>query len=62
MDNKRIKFSPSSINQVEEEIVARLMGSNNRYEVPDAFRGNQNAIWNQLHAQFPAPPSIQSNF
>ena len=58
MDNKRIKFCPSSIEQIEEETMARLMSSDNRYEVPEAFRGNQNAIWNQLCAQFPAPPSI----
>ena len=32
MDNKRIKFSPSSIEQIEEETMARLMSSDNRYE------------------------------
>ena len=46
MDNKRIKFSPSSIEQIEEETMARLMSSDNRYEVPEAFRGNQNSVRN----------------
>ena len=32
MDNKRIEFSPSSIEQIEEETMARLMSSDNRYE------------------------------
>ena len=64
MDNTRIKFSPSNIEQIEEETMARLINSTNpnKYEVPDAFKGNQNSVWNQLHAQFPAPPSVQYNF
>ena len=57
-----MKFYPSSIEQIEEETMARLMSSDNRYEVPEAFGGNQNSVWNQLHAQFPVPPSVQANF
>jgi hypothetical protein len=38
-DNKRIKFSPSSIEEVERQTIARLVGPVDRYAVPNEFRG-----------------------
>ena len=59
MENKRAKLSQSNIEQPEEQTITRLIGNNNRYEVPVEFRGRQNTVREDLHAQFPAPPHVQ---
>ena len=54
-DNKRIKFSPSSIEEVERQTIARLVGPVDRYAVPNEFRGRTQTVWDTLVEAFPAP-------
>ena len=59
MDNKRTRLSQSNIEEIEEQTITRLVGNRNRYEVPVEFRGRQSTVWEDLHAQFPAPPHVE---
>ena len=54
-DNKRIKFSPGSIEEVERQTIARLVGPVDRYAVPNEFRGRTQTVWDTLVEAFPAP-------
>ena len=58
-DTKRIKFSPTTIDQIESDTISRLCGSVDRYAVPDSFKGKETGPWDMLHSQFPAPSSVQ---
>ena len=58
--NKRKTFSPSSIEQVEQDTDSCLCGSENRYDVPDEWKGRELGLWEQLHTEFPAPSNLQA--
>ena len=58
--NKRKTFSPSSIEQVEQDTYSRLCGTDNRYEVSEEWKGREPDLWEQLHSEFPAPSNIQA--
>ena len=55
MDNKRTKFSPDSIDEIERQTIARLIGNKNRYEVPSTFKGRAQTNWDALVLACPAP-------
>ena len=57
--NKRYKFSPSNIEQIEKETLDRLCGTEDRYRVPETFKGKEPRIWELLHKQFPANSTLQ---
>ena len=48
MDNKRTKFSPDSIDEIERQTIARLISNENRYEVPSTFKGRAQTNWDAL--------------
>ena len=59
MENKRAKLSLSNIEQIEEQTISRLMGNTTDMRcLPNS--GEDSIVWDNLHAQFPAPPHIQS--
>jgi hypothetical protein len=60
MDQKRTKFSPSTINDLEQAVVNQLVGlrEGNRYSVPEEYRGRAQTAWDSLVEAFPVPPSI----
>ena len=60
MDQKRTKFSPSTINDLEQAVVNQLVGlrEGNRYSVPEEYRGRAQTTWDSLVKAFPAPASI----
>ena len=58
-DTKRIKFSPTTIDQIESDTISRLCVSVERYAVPDSFKGKEPGPWDMPHSQFPAPSSLQ---
>ena len=58
-DTKRIKFSPTTIDQIESDTISRLCVSVDRYAVPDSFIGKEPGPWDMPHSQFPAPSSLQ---
>ena len=62
MDNKKTKFSPSSIDEVERNTITRLIGTENRYYVPEHFKGRTQTLWDTLATAFPLPndSNIQS--
>ena len=49
--NKRKTFSPSSIEQVEQDTYSRLCGTDNRYEVSEEWKGREPDLWEQLHSE-----------
>ena len=55
MDNKRTKFSPDSIDEIEQQTIARLKGNENRYEVSSTFKGRAQTNWDALVLACPAP-------
>ena len=48
MDNKRTKFSPGSLAEIERQTIDRLVGNENRYELPAAFSGRVQSNWDAL--------------
>ena len=60
MDQKRTKFSPSNIDELEKTVIARLVGlrDENRYSVPDEFRGRIQTTWDTLVEAFPMPAHL----
>ena len=58
-EQKRQKFSPTSIEKVEKDLITRLCGNDNRYLVPDEFHGKEPTAWEQLSNAFPVPTSLQ---
>ena len=56
MDQKRTKFSPSNIDEIEKTVIARLVGlrDENRYAVPEEFRGRIQTTWDTLVEAMPA--------
>ena len=58
-EQKRTQFSQSSIDKAEKDLIKRLCGNNNRYQVPDDFRGKEPTTWEQLSNAFPVPSSLQ---
>ena len=58
MDNKRVKFSPSTFAEIERRTVDRLVGTENRYEVPTEFQGRRQTTWDTLVAAFPVPVNV----
>ena len=57
--NKRLKFSPSSFDQIEKETIERLCGTDDRYKVPDCFKGKTPGPWELLHSLYPANSRLQ---
>ena len=57
--NKRYKFSPSNVEQIEKETMDRLCGTEDRYRVPETFKGKEPSTWDMLHNQFPANSTLQ---
>ena len=62
MDNKKTRFSPSSIDEIDRNTITRLIGTENRYDVPEHFKGRTQTLWDSLATAFPLPndSNIQS--
>ena len=60
MEQKKTKFSPSNIDELEQAIVNQLIGlrEGNRYTVPEEFRTRDQTAWESLLQAFPVPASI----
>ena len=52
---KRTKFTPSNIEQMESDTYAQLCGTEDRYKVPDDFKGKELSDWDKLTTAFPVP-------
>ena len=55
MKNKRMKFSPNSIAEVEKQTIDRLVGTEDRYTIPAEFKGRVQTTWDTLVSAFLAP-------
>ena len=60
MDKKRVKLTSANIDTIEQQTYDRLLGTDNRYAVPEEFRGRQQTAWDDLQQQFPLPERLQS--
>ena len=61
MDNKKTRFSPSSIDEVERDTITRLIGTENRYDVPEHFKGRTQTLWDSLAQLFHYQTTQTSN-
>ena len=59
MDVKRMKYSPSTYERLEEEYYDAILCGNMNTVLPDTYRGKAPTIWDELHNLYPAPASIQ---
>ena len=55
MKKKRVKLTSSNIESIEQQTYDRLLGTDNRYAVPEEFRGRRQTAWDDLQQQFPLP-------
>ena len=58
MENKRPKYSPCTVQRLEEEVVTNLLSlSSSRYQAPVAFQGATDTTSSQTLTSFTMPPS-----
>jgi len=55
MDTKKVKFSQSTFEEVENATIERLMGNVDRYATPVEHRGRFQTTWDKLASAFPPP-------
>ena len=53
MDAKKVKFSPSTFQEVENATIERLIGNVDRYATPVEYRGRFQTTWDKLATAFP---------